>query len=63
MLYVPEEQVTEVISGHTFQTSSDRGAIRLADVVVPEPGELGAERARMALADLILLEARTRKAI
>ena len=63
MLYVPEEQVTEVIGGHTFQTSSDRGAVRLADVVVPEPGELGAERARMALADLILLEARTRKAI
>lgn len=56
MLYVPEQQVTEVISGHTFQTSSGRGAVRLADVVVPEPGEPGAERARMALADLILWE-------
>ena len=36
MLYVPEEHVTEVITGHTFQTSTDRGVVRLADVVVPE---------------------------
>ena len=56
MLYVPKEQVTEVISGHTFRTSSDRGAVRLADVVVPEPGEPGAERARTALENLILWE-------
>ncbi len=56
MLFVPEEQVTEVISGHTFQTSSGRGAVRLADVVVPEPGCPGAERARMVLEDLILWE-------
>lgn len=56
MLYVPEEQVTEVISGHTFQTSSDRGDVRLADVVVPEPDEPGAERAKAALEELILWE-------
>ncbi len=56
MLYVPEEQVTEVISGHTFQTSSGRGAVRLADVVVPEPDEPGGQRARMALEDLVLME-------
>ncbi len=54
MLYVPEEHVTEVITGHTFQTSSGRGAVRLADVVVPEPGLPGAYRARAALEDLIL---------
>ena len=56
MLYVPEEQVTEVISGHTFQTSSGRGAVRLAGVVVPAPGKPGAERTRVALEDLILWE-------
>ena len=56
MICVPEEQVTEVISGHTFQTSSGRGSVRLADVVVPARGRPGAERARMALEDLILWE-------
>ncbi len=56
MLYVPEEQVTEVISGHTFQTSSGPGTVRLADVMVPAPGKPGAERAQMALEDLILWE-------
>lgn len=54
MLYVAEEHVAEVITGHTFQTSSDRGVVRLADVVVPEPGLPGANRARAALEDLIL---------
>ncbi len=54
MLYVPEEYVTEVITGQTFQTSSDRGVVRLADVVVPEPGLPGANRARAALKDLVL---------
>ena len=54
MLYVPEEHVTEVITGHTFQTSTDRGVVRLADVVVPEPGLPGANRARAALENLIL---------
>lgn len=53
MLYVPEEHVTEVITGHTFKTSSDHGVVRLADVVVPEPGLPGANRARAALEDLI----------
>lgn len=56
MIYVPEEQVIEVISGHTFQTSSARGAVRLADVEVPAPGRPGAERARLILEDLILKE-------
>ena len=56
MLYVPEEHVMKVITGHTFQTSSNRGVVRLADVVVPEPGEPGAERARLALENLILQE-------
>ena len=37
MLYVPEEHVTEVITGHTFQTSSDRGVVRLANVVYSAP--------------------------
>ena len=54
MLYVPEEHVTDVITGHSFQTSTDRGVVRLADVVVPEPGLPGANRARVVLEDLIL---------
>lgn len=56
MIYVPEEKVIEVISGHTFQTSSGRGAVRLADVEVPKPGQPGAERARLVLEDLVLEE-------
>ena len=56
MLSVPEERVTEVISGHTFHTSSKRGAVKLADVDVPEPGQAEGERARRVLSDLILGE-------
>jgi endonuclease YncB( thermonuclease family) len=48
-----KERVTKVIDGDTFQTSSRKCSVRLANVDAPEKGEPGAAKAKRALSNLI----------
>jgi len=47
------ESVTKVIDGDTFETSSRKNPVRLANVDAPEKGEPGSGKARQALKNLI----------
>lgn len=49
-----KETVTRVIDGDTFETSSRKRPVRLANVDTPEVGTTGAAEAKAALARLIL---------
>ena len=48
-----KERVTKVIDGDTFQTSSRKHSVRLANVDAPEKGKPGAAKAKQSLANLI----------
>ena len=48
-----KEQVTRVIDGDTFQTSSRKHSVRLANVNAPEKGKPGSAKATQALRNLI----------
>lgn len=48
-----KEKVTRVIDGDTFETSSRKNPIRLANVDAPEKGERGAVKATNELKKLI----------
>lgn len=50
---VRRETVTRVIDGDTFQTSSRKKSVRLANVHAPEKGTAGGERATRQLRGLI----------
>lgn len=48
-----KEKVTKVIDGDTFETSSRKNPVRLANVDAPEKGEPGAAKATGALRKMI----------
>ena len=48
-----KEDVTKVIDGDTFETSSRKKPIRLANVDTPEKGEPGYMKAKQKLTNLI----------
>jgi len=48
-----KEKVTKVIDGDTFETSSRKNPVRLANVDAPERGEPGAAQATVELKKLI----------
>ena len=48
-----KERVTRVIDGDTFETSSRKHSVRLANVDAPEKGTKGAAAATRALKNLI----------
>ena len=49
-----KETVTKVIDGDTFETSSRKRSVRLANVDAPEKGERGSVQATQALKKLVL---------
>lgn len=49
-----KEKVTRVIDGDTFETSSRKKSVRLANVDAPEKGEPGSAGAKEKLEKLIL---------
>ena len=49
-----KEKVTKVIDGDTFETSSRKKSVRLANVDASEKGEPGAAKAKEKLEKLIL---------
>ena len=48
-----KEKVTKVIDGDTFETSSRKNPVRLANVDAPEKGQPGSAKAKDALSKLI----------
>lgn len=48
-----KEKVTKVIDGDTFETSSRKNPVRLANVDAPEKGQPGAAKATDALRKMI----------
>ena len=48
-----KEKVTRIIDGDTFQTSSRKNSVRLANVDAPEIGKPGARKATNFLKNLI----------